>query len=207
MKIAIRTLTAAALLALSAHAGTNDIETAVLRFPELPAWKFRPDIAVECANTLIQIGRDSACDQLKHLADKRWESIEQHEKVNEYICLLCRLVFVSKGPSESLRAPRLGALGGVPYGSMDSRAWPYLPFAITNGVPLSMTSGYMGSGVAERAGNYLTYCASNGVFRTTPFPVPTASSASNALHQVFLSSAWGGVEVERFWPWLVNQLG
>src|ERR1700756_3844091 len=57
-----------ALLVLSGRAlATNDFESAVLRFPEIAAWKFRPDVAAECANSLIQAGRDSAFEQLKEL--------------------------------------------------------------------------------------------------------------------------------------------
>lgn len=189
MKPALVTLTAV-LLVLSAHGTTNDVERAVLRFPEISAWKFRPDIAVGCANTLIQAGRDPACEQLKQLAQKQWEDLGQQEKANQNICLLCRLVFADKSSSEFLRAPRLGALENVPSESMDAQGWPYQPFAITNDVPLSITGGYMGTGVPERAGNYLTYCLSNGVFRTAAFPVPTALSGSNALHQVLSSPAW-----------------
>ncbi len=179
-----------AMLALSGRAATNDIESAVLRFPEIAAWKFRPDVAADCANTLIQAGRDSAVDHLKELASKKWDSIEEHEKANRSICFLCRLVFVKKSPSEFLRAPRLGALSGFPYESMSPEVWPYLPFAITNDVSLSMTLGYSLAGFAERAGNYLAYCASNGVFRTTPYPLPTPTSASNALHQIVSSAEW-----------------
>ncbi len=189
MKAALATLTAFVMV-LSTQAATNDIESVVLRFPEISAWKFRPDIAAECANALIQTGRVSACEQLNQLAHKQWGDIGQQEKVNRNICLLCRLVFANRSSSEFLRGPRLGALGQVPYESMDAEAWPYLPFAITNQVPLSVTSGFMLAGVSERAGSYLSYCASNGVFRTTLFPVPTEASTSNALHQVLSSSAW-----------------
>ena len=78
----------------------------------------------------------------------------------------------------------------MPYESMKPEAWPYLPFAITNEVPLSTTLGYSLGGLAERARDYLAYCASSGVFRATPFPMPTPATASNALHQIMLSSAW-----------------
>src|ERR1017187_1962545 len=183
-------LLAAALAVLPARAETNSIEDAVLRFPEISAWGFHPDIAVESANALVLAGRDSACAHLRQLAAKRWETIHQQEEANQNICLLSRLVFVASSPSASLRAPRLGALSGVPYESMSADAWPYLPFAITNEVPLSVTLGYNLGGFAERAVNYLTYCVSNGVFRTTPFPPPTPASASNALNQIFVSPAW-----------------
>jgi hypothetical protein len=178
------------LLAFSARGATNDAETVVLRFPNVAAWQFRPDIAVECANSLVLAGRESACDQLRQLADKKWEAIDQQEKVNRNICFICRLIFTSCSDSEPLRPPRLGGLQGVPYESMKPEAWPYLPFAITNEVPLSMTLGYMGAGVPERARNYLAYCISNGVFRATPFPMPTRPTASNALYQIILSPAW-----------------
>ncbi len=183
-----------ALLVISVNAATNDMESAVSRFPEIAASEFRPDIAAECANTFIKAGRDSAFDHLKELAGKKWESIDEQEKANERICLLCRLVFVEKNPSLPLREPRLGAPSGVPYESMPPKTWPNLPFAITNGVPLSMTLGYNLGGLAERAGSYLVYCASNGVFRTKPYVQPTLTTASNAFHQILLSSAWKTLE-------------
>jgi hypothetical protein len=144
--------------------------------------------------TLILAGRDSACDQLRHLTDKKWDGIEQQEKANRNICFICRLIFVGKSASEPLPPPRLGALQMMPYESMKPEDWPYLPFAITNQVLLSMTLGYAGAGVPERAGNYLSYCVSNGVFRAKPFPVPTPTTASNALNQIILSSAWKGLK-------------
>jgi len=68
--------------------------------------------------------------------------------------------------------------------------WPFLPFAIVNGVPLSVSEGYtFQGGIPERARDYLPYCLSNGVFRTEPFPEPSFITASNALTQV-LSSPW-----------------
>jgi hypothetical protein len=73
---------------------------------------------------------------------------------------------------------------------MTPDAWPYLPFAITNGVPLSMTRGYALAGFAERARNYLDYCASNGVVRVALFPAVSAATASNVLDQVLSSPAW-----------------
>jgi hypothetical protein len=75
------------------------------------------------------------------------------------------------------------------YEPNDEQTWPYLPFAITNGVPLCMTSAFLGSGMLDQAADYLADCASNGVFRTHLFPVPTAISSSNALQQVISSSA------------------
>jgi hypothetical protein len=85
---------------------------------------------------------------------------------------------------------------GLPYGSMRAEDWPFLPFAITNGVPLSMTLGYALAGRPEPAGDYLTYCVSNGVFRTNTFPTPSRASASHALKQVLASPAWKALKWE-----------
>jgi len=100
------------------------------------------------------------------------------------------LVFVPSTGGEPLRAPRLGAPELLPPHSMRDADWPFMPFAIVQNVPLSMTLGYSLEGKPERAGDYLTYCMSNGVFRTQPFPVPSSTTASNALHQVLASPAW-----------------
>lgn len=170
---------------------TDNIESAVLHFPECSQVNFRPDAAVECANVLIRAGRGSACEEMKRLAHRQWPSIQQQEQVNRNICLLCRLVFDNKNSSEHLRAPRVGlSSGGGTYEPNDEKTWPYLPFAITNGVPLCMTSAFLGSGMPDQAADYLAYCASNGVFRAHLFPEPTAISSSNALKQVISSSAW-----------------
>ena len=104
--------------------------------------------------------------------------------------------------------PAAGALSGVPYETMNAEAWPYVPFAITNDVPLSMTLGYTLGGFAERAANYVAHCTSNGVFRTTAFPVPTSATASNALSQVFTSSAWRALKWKDFglgWSYALDE--
>jgi hypothetical protein len=73
---------------------------------------------------------------------------------------------------------------------MKDAEWPFMPFAIVEKVPLSMTIGYALGGRAEQADSYIAYCRSNGIFRTDLFPPPTPSGASNALHQVLASPAW-----------------
>jgi len=77
---------------------------------------------------------------------------------------------------------------------MKPPAWPDLPFAIINEVPLSMNLGYVLGGRAELAGEYLVYCKANGTFRTRLFPKVTSLTASNALNQVFSSSAWSALK-------------
>ena len=73
--------------------------------------------------------------------------------------------------------------------------WPDLPFVIVSNMPLSISSGYAGSGVAEKGQDYLAYCKANGIFRTQLFAKPSSLTVSNALDQIFLSSEWASI------PW------
>jgi len=58
-------------------------------------------------------------------------------------------------------------------------------------VPLSITLGYtMPSGIPESANSYISYCATNGTFRTELFLTPSSTNASNALQALLISSAW-----------------
>jgi hypothetical protein len=182
-------LVLAATLAFSCHAGTNSVEQANLTFPKISAWEFRPDEAVRSANTLIAAGQNSACAALKKFAKAKRDFLTDYE-VDQKICHLCRLVFVSRTHAEPLRAPRLGAPELLPLHSMKDSDWPYMPFAIVNDVPLSLTLGYRLEGIAERPEDYLGYCMSNGDFRSTPFPVPTTNTASIALNTILKSQAW-----------------
>ncbi|HZR18686.1 MAG TPA: hypothetical protein VFE51_15445 [Verrucomicrobiae bacterium] len=178
-----------AFLALSCRADTNHIDQAILAFPKLSAWEFRPDEAVRSANILIAAGRESACSALKRIGNAKWEFPEDY-KVDQKVCHLCRFVFAPRTERGLLRAPRLGAPELLPLHSMKDADWPYMPFAIVQDVPLSMTLGYSLEGIPETADSYLTYCMSNGTFRTLLFPMPSTTTASNALHEVLASPAW-----------------
>ena len=189
VKIRVVLQSLAIAVTLSCHADSNDVEQAILSFPKISAWDFRPDKAVQSANTLIRAGQNSACTELKKVAMAKRPLSEMYE-VDQKICHLCRLVFVSKSSTNYLRAPALGAPELLPLHSMNISDWPYMPFAIVNDVPLSMTLGYTLEGVSERPEDYLAYCISNGVFRKTSFPVPTVNTASNALNVILPSPAW-----------------
>jgi len=179
----------ALLLALSSSAGTNSIDQAILAFPKISAWEFRPDEAVRSANVLIAAGSEAACSALKRVGNAKWDFPEDYE-MDQKVCHLCRLVFVPQTGGKPLRAPRLGAPELLPLHSMRDADWPFMPFAIVQNVPLSMTLGYSLEGVPERAADYITYCMSNGTFRTQSFPMPSSTTASNALHEVLASPAW-----------------
>lgn len=115
-------------------------------------------------------------------------------EVNEKLCHLCRLLFVARSGHSSLRRPRLGSLWLLPYQSMPEETWPHLPFAIVDGIPLSVNCGYATVGVAEPASYYLAYCKANGGFRKEAFTVPTMSTATNALSKLIMSPAWGALK-------------
>jgi hypothetical protein len=179
----------AAAVALSCYAGDTDIEQAILSFPNISAWEYRPDEAVRSANTLISAGQSLACAALEKVAKTKRGFPEDYD-VDQKICHLCRLVFMPKSSTEILRAPMLGAPFLLALHSMNASDWPHMPFAIVDDVPLSMTLGYTLAGRAERSEYYLAYCISNGVFRIKPFAGPTSNTASNALNKILKSPAW-----------------
>jgi len=67
----IGVLTAA--VALSCCAETNDLERAIASFPKINAWNYRPDLAAQSANILIQAGEDAACHALESSVRTRRE--------------------------------------------------------------------------------------------------------------------------------------
>jgi hypothetical protein len=202
-----------ALSGISCDAATNAFQEAILCFPDITADQFRPDQAVRSANVLIRAGKASACAVLRQVAPKReWQRLVKvgepdfraqemrseaegrdwraQEDANKKACFLCRLLFTPRNAAEPLRPPGLGVPMLVTR-KMKPQNWPYLPFAIEDDVPLSLTEGYtFEGGIPERGCDYLSYCLANGVFRTEPFPEPTPLTASNALVRVLTSSWW-----------------
>ena len=168
---------------------SSNLDQAVLKFPNINVWKFRPDEAVRSANVLIAAGQDAACASLERVGGVQRE-FPENNRVNERVCLLCRLLFVPQSNSVPLRPPWLGGPELLPWHSMKDEDWPDSPFVIAESVPLSISSGYSLEGNPESARRYIAYCKSNGVFRAKMFPIPTRISASNALQQVLTSPAW-----------------
>lgn len=171
--------------ALSCCAATNDIEEAILSFPEIGG---RPDEVVRSANILIEAGTIRATAALEKLARTKRDGVEGSE-VNRKVCHLCQLIFTPTNSTRILRRPGLGWLSPLP--ELSPNDWPCLPFAIVNDVPLSMSDGYTLQGPpAEKGEIYLAYCMLNGAFRAQPFPKPTSLSASNAVSKIIESPAW-----------------
>lgn len=176
------------MLTLTSFAA-GDLQRSAMDFPNIAVWGYRPDMAVEVANNFIMAGPSNAITALEGIVYGQRMFPVKHED-GEKICHLCRLLFVPNSPNKTLRAPGLGAPDLWPYKSMRTSDWPYMPFAIVDDVPLSVTTGYILAGRAETATEYLAYCRRNGVVRTKPYPVPTVSIVSNALEKLFVSPAW-----------------
>jgi hypothetical protein len=187
VRVAIQVL--AFVAAFSSYAATNDVEQAIFAFPKISVWDFRSDQAVRSVNVLVGVGRERACAALEAIAKTNRGPLQDHD-VNEKVCHLCRLLFLPGDAAKPLRPPGLGGPELLPLQSMKPSDWPYLPFAIVNDVPLSLTVGYKGEGRAERAEDYLAYCQSNGVFRVSAFPIPTPVTANKALNALFVSARW-----------------
>jgi hypothetical protein len=189
-----------AFAGLSAPAVTNQLETAVLSFPDARADRYRPDLAARYANLLIRAGNEAAYAALGEATrvpqppSSIHDGISERERMNSSLCHLCRLLFVHTNSTEPLRLPRLGALALLPYESFEPADWPDLPFAITKGVPLCICLGYNLAGRSERAADYLANLKAYGTLRQQTFSIPTQAAASNALNEVFSSSAWKGLK-------------
>jgi hypothetical protein len=168
---------------------TNNLGHALLSFPSILAWDYRPDLAIESANAFISAGEGKAYDFLFRMAKQTNSSFAETRRINRNISYLCRLLFLPTNSNEILHPPRIGAFISMPYESMFETNWPTLPFEIVNDVPLSMQLGIAG-GIPESAERYLEYCKANGRFRDHPFPTPTIQTVSNAMTQAFESPKW-----------------
>jgi hypothetical protein len=185
----------AILVGKCVFAESNSVDLAIASFPDIRVALYRSDIAVHSVNTLIAAGKDTAYPAL----DSRIASIrllitnsqfDVYAILNQRLCHMIRLLFISTNTSNPLRPPQLGLSTSLPVLTMNRCDWPCLPFFITNGLPLSIHFGYNVSGITEDAGDYFKYCKSNGVFRTELFINPTFIAESNAIKQLFGSSIW-----------------
>lgn len=173
----------------------EDLAAAIHNFPRLSAIEYRPDVAVDSLNTLIRSGQSNACAALRKVAAETQGDLAVLE-MDQKVCLLCRLLFLPRNTKSVLRGPRLGGSHLLPDESMKPADWPFLPYAIIDGLPISVSLGYTLQGIAEPAEKYLSYCESNGTIRLEPFPVPTTISVSNALVKLFDSPRWKSLQWE-----------
>jgi len=182
-------------------AESDNLEVAVLSFPEVRADAYQMDVTSHSANVLIAAGSNATCNALERLITANRDlrmtnpaASDRANKVNTKLCHLTRLLFISPDSVNPLQPPRVGLYLFLPVLSMNEKDWPDLPFFITNNLALSMNLGYGTTGIPEDAGNYLNYCKANGVFRTELLSEPTFLSASNSLSQLFDSQRWKSLE-------------
>jgi len=186
----------------------DDLQRAVASFPQIEVRVYHPEVAARCANVLIQAGEERACSALLKAVKNRPMDSKGWGLVNLQVCHLCRLLFTSTNSSQPLSRPALGAIQGFPAESIirDPPEWPILPFVVVDGIPLSLSQGYAGSGIREQAEQYVDYCRAKGNFRTNLFVIPTTMTASNALMSVFASPAWKGLSrKDEAWSYSGNE--
>ncbi|MEI6971569.1 MAG: hypothetical protein WCL44_08630 [bacterium] len=177
------TLTTILFLTPSVVAVTsNDLINAVLSFPPIGVHEgYRPDLAVKSANALIAAKPAMVLETLRLLAGAKYSASKR--PTEERICCLCRLIFVPSGTNTMLVQPNFGFIMLFPHRTRLREFACSAPFAIIEDVPLSFTIGPCGAG-SDAAQQYLEYCASNGVLRTKPFPIPTIATTSNAVEKL-----------------------
>ena len=175
------------MTAVAAYAG--NLTTAAYEFPDISPWDYRPDLAAKVANRFITADKTEAIRALESASEKMIPPLKSYI-ANERLCHIIRLIFVPNSSTNLLRPPGLGVPGMIPHHSMQPSEWPYIPFAVVNNIPLSMSNGYELEGLPEPAAKYLKYCTSNGTIRTTPFHSPTSEEVAQALGILFRSPKW-----------------
>lgn len=191
---------------VSAFSATNSLDFEILAFPDIKADQYRPDIAAHVVNVLVASGKDAAYSAIdKQIRINRYSitnrAFQSYHVHNEKLCHIMRLLFTPTNSGAPLRPPRLGLSASLPVLSMNQAEWPCLPFVVTNGIPLAVSLGYVGTGIAEDAQDYFTYCKASGMFRVEPLSEATFVTGSNSLKGVFASKAWGALR------WRDNEYG
>ena len=73
---------------------------------------------------------------------------------------------------------------------MNLKEWPRFPLAMDRNVPFLLVRNYALAGFPEPGLDYLKRCQAHGIFRTTPYPLPTSAEASAAIDDLISSPAW-----------------
>lgn len=183
-----------AIVASLGYAATNKFEVQARSFPGISYWDYRPDIAARVANSFIVAGESNALAALTTLTSTASES--GAFIYDEKLCHLCRLLFFHPESGKELRPPIRGLASPYPVRGYEARRWPAFPFAIVDGIPLSMIVGYSLAGVAESSAQYLAYCRHAGTMRTTLYPIPTVAAVSNAINTLLDSRDWKSLGLE-----------
>ena len=148
------------------------------------------DIALT-ANKFIALGEEGAVKELERLCETTKENRDPFYEweLSKQVSTICRVIFKPK-EGAPMRGPYLGLAMNIPHQNMKPEDWPLFPLAESDGVYFLLADGYSLNGVAETARQYLDYCRSAGVFRTTPVIIPTEETARRALDNLIASAAW-----------------
>jgi len=185
----ILTLIASIILisATQLAAQTPSVQTPDLPLPTNPTCF---DLA-RVANKFIALGEEGTVKELERLCKASDQDPFSGWDMDEQVTTLCRIIFKPK-EGMKMRGPDSGGLlFGMPLQSMKQEDWPLYPLAESDGVFLMLPRGDIICGLMPESGRqYLDYCRSAGVFRTTPLIIPTEETAQRALNNLVSSPAW-----------------
>lgn len=145
----------------------------------------------EAVNHYIALGEDkgvAALNAVAALPETDWGT----ERAKMRVAFLCRVLFEPRGNSP-LRAPRFGGLM-LPWNTMPLESWPQYPVACVGSSCFILNESYTLAGVAERTTSYLTYCCTEGRYRTSPIPVPSWREAVQDLNTLRSSKRWEAIK-------------
>lgn len=174
---------------VAARGTTIDLTT-----DQLTPETYNPAKILATANKLIALGRKDAEASLLKYAEK---PIDVHieygiENRDYYVAWLCLLIYDPK-PHSSLPNPGFGD-PDFPYPAFNnpekSVDWPRFPLVLNQGVPFLLVSGYTLGGRGEPSTWYVKRCRADGIFHTTPYPIPSHAEAEKALNDLISSRKW-----------------
>jgi hypothetical protein len=126
-------------------------------------WLFRNREVLAMCVELQRMRQEFAIDALMRMA------VTEDTPCNLRTIVLCRMLF-KDSEGGRMREPLVGSPWFL--GDTNSDDWPLEPIHIWKGVPFMITWGYVLSGIAESAPQYLVYCIQNGVWNDEAFGIP-----------------------------------
>lgn len=172
---------------------------------------FTSDSLAEAVNHYVALGEAGTFKELdafmaEDATHTNW-LFNRGYNVNERIAWIFRILYTPKqttlrvpktgevirGTVEPLRAPEFGTLS-IPERTMPLENWPLYPVALSGSTYVVLKERYAPKGVPETVQHYMAYCKDNGIFRTTPVPVPTREQALKDVQQLKQSAAWKAIE-------------
>lgn len=146
----------------------------------------------EAANHYIALGKEASLKELTDLSKQEDSTagtfLGNGISVSERIGWVCRIVFVADG-SKSLRPPEYGDLD-LPEKFKSPSDWPLYPLAQSGSTFVVLAQNYTARSTPETAAHYIKYCASHGLFRSAPVPVPTREQALSDTLALRQSDRW-----------------